>query len=90
VMVALVTERAHTERTVRLAVGDHPYINHSSNVDFGTATFAPTNKLIQGIAKKAAIHHDPMSAALLAKVRAGLLQSSHTPNALKEHCRTIF
>ena len=45
VMVALVTERAHTEKTVRLNVGDHPFIQPASNVDFGSATYAPASKL---------------------------------------------
>jgi hypothetical protein len=37
VIVALVTERAHTEKTVRLNVGVHPFIKHRSSVDFGAA-----------------------------------------------------
>lgn len=44
VMVPLVTERSHTEKMVRLGVGDHPFILHASNIDYGGATFAPSSR----------------------------------------------
>jgi len=87
VLVALVTERAHTDRTTFLDVGDHPFVRHASNVDYGTATFAPasklTSKLIEGVASLDA----DMSAELLQRVREGLLVSSRTPNDVAVHVR---
>jgi hypothetical protein len=90
VIVALVTERAHTERTVRLNVGDHPFIAHASNVDFGSSTYAPVSKLDAALAEHRATLSADMSAPLLALVREGLLSSSHTPNDIIEHCRPRF
>lgn len=90
VVVVLVSERAHTERTVCLGIGDHPFISRPSNVDFGSATFFPASKLQNAIATGRGKLKDDMSSALLETVRAGLMASSRTPNAIIEYCRVIF
>jgi hypothetical protein len=90
VLVMLVTERAHTERTVRLDAGDHPFVRHPSNVDFGTATYAPVSKLSDALARNAAALDADMSHELLQRVRRGLLASSHAPHDVVEHCRALF
>jgi hypothetical protein len=90
VMVMLVTERGHTERTVRLDVGDHPFIRHASAVDFGAARYAPSVRLDAALASTAAELDSDMSATLLARVRQGLLDSSHTPNEIAHECRALF
>jgi hypothetical protein len=51
VLTMLVSEKAHTERTVQLVPGDHPFVRHESCVDFGTATYAPVSKLESAIAR---------------------------------------
>lgn len=90
VLVMLVTERGHTDRTVRLTVGDHPFIRHASDVAFGTAIYAPTAKLNERLARGVATLHTDMTPALLAAVRAGLLASSHTPNEIAAYCQRAF
>jgi mRNA-degrading endonuclease toxin of MazEF toxin-antitoxin module len=90
VIVVLVTERAHTETSVRLDVGDHPFIKHASNVDFGSATYALAVKLEAALASKRAEVSADMSPELLAKVRQGLVESSHTPNEIVAYCRKSF
>ncbi|MEP6495254.1 MAG: hypothetical protein ABJF01_21385 [bacterium] len=90
VIVAVVTERAHTERTVRLLAGDHPFVRHASNVDFGTATYAPASKLEAALADNRGSLSDDMSNELLERVRRGLLASSHTPNDIVAHCAVAF
>jgi hypothetical protein len=90
VMVALVTERDHTDHTVRLDVGHHPFIRHPTNVDYGTATFAPSAALEAGITAGGAEIHADLSNGLLRRVRTGLLVSSRTPNVIKDHCRPSF
>ena len=90
VMVALVTERAHTEKTVSLGAGDHPFIVHASNIDYGTATFAPASKLNERIVEGRAVLKADMSRELLGTVRRGLLRSSHTPHAVVDYCRSLF
>lgn len=90
VIVALVSEKSHTERTVRLGPGDHPFIRWASSVDYGTATFKLSRKISAALASNRAILQADMSPELLAKVRAGLLESSHTPNVIAAHCRLTF
>lgn len=90
VIVMLVSERVHTERTVCLEVGDHPFIRHASAVDFGTARYAPTAKLEAAVARSRASLGADMSVSLLARVRKGLLDSSHTPNEIVHRCRPLF
>jgi hypothetical protein len=90
VLVMLVTERVHTERTVRLDVGDHPFVRHSSNVDFGTAKYAPAAKLEAFLARGVAALDVDMSDDLLRRVRHGLLASSYAPHDVVEYCRALF
>jgi hypothetical protein len=90
VLVMLVSERPHTDRTLRLVVGDHPFVRHPSSVDFGTATYAPAGKLEDALSSGRATLAEDMSADLLARVRAGLLTSARTPNDVATYCRGIF
>lgn len=90
VIVALVTERGHTERTVRLDVGDHEFIKHASNVDFGSAKFVPAAKLNAGLARSQAVLSADMSISLLDSVRNGLIASSHTANDIVSHCKDLW
>ena len=90
VLVMLVTERAHTDRTLLLGVGDHPFIRHPSAVDFGTARYAPAAKLEDALATGRAELSADMSSVLLARVRTGLLTSARTPNQIADDCRLRF
>jgi hypothetical protein len=90
VIVALVTERAHTEKTVRLDVGDHPFITHASNVDFGSSTYAPASKLDAALAERRATLGADMSSDLLDRVRRGLIGSSRAPNEIVSYCKAVF
>ena len=90
VIVALVSARAHTDKTVQLNVGDHPFVRRSTNVDFSTATYAPVSKLSTGLATGRATLDSDMSPAALAAIQQGLLVSSRTPNDIVSYCRPIF
>lgn len=90
VTAMLVTQRPHTDRTTLLDVGDHPFIRHGSAVDFGTATFAAAARLEDALRSGRATLAADMTADLLARVRAGLLASGRTPNAVAEYCRGLF
>lgn len=90
VLVMLVTVKEHTDRTLQLQAGDHPFIRHPSAVDFGTAKYAPAAKLEDALSSGRATLAEDMSAALLARVRAGLLASGRTPNDVADYCRALF
>ncbi|WP_353267810.1 hypothetical protein [Gemmatimonas sp.] len=82
ILVAVVTERGHTDRTVRLEVGDHPFIRHPSNVDYGTAKFAPAGRLTEALSTGKADLDLDASTVLLGRLCEGLLTSSRTPNVV--------
>jgi hypothetical protein len=90
VLVMLVTVKPHTDRTLHLVVGDHPFVRHESAVDFGTATYVPSVKLQDALVSGRATLAADMSADLLARVRAGLLASARTPNDIVDHCQALF
>lgn len=90
IIVALVSEKSHTERIVCLGPGDHPFVRWASVVDYGTATFKPARKIEEHVASGRAILNADMSPELLESVRRGLLESSHTPNVIADHCRLDF
>jgi hypothetical protein len=90
VVVMLVSVKPHTDRTLHLDQGDHPFIRHPSAVDFGTARYVPAGKLEAALASGRAELHSDMSATLLGRVRAGLLASSRTPNEIADYCRARF
>lgn len=90
VLVMLVSLKPHTDRTLVLDQGDHPFVDHPSSVDFGTARYFPAAKLEAALASGRANLHSDMSPALLERVRTGLLASARTPNEIADYCRAKF
>jgi hypothetical protein len=90
VVVMLVTARGHTDKTVALTVGDHPFIDHESNVNYASATLKPAKVLNAMLAKGTGRLHEDMSSAVLHAVSCGLLTSSRTANYLIAHCSPLF
>jgi hypothetical protein len=90
IVVMLVTAKRYTDKTVSLVVGDHPWVRHDSDVEFGTARPMPLSKLAQAL-RRADLHlQEDLSAPILEKIRQGLLTSSRTIHDVKEYCRPIF
>lgn len=90
VRVMMVSAQPHTDNTVVIVVGDHPWVEWESNVDYGTARFVPVSKLEAAVAQGRLRLKEDMSAELLGRVRAGLLVSSRTIHAIKDQCRSLF
>jgi hypothetical protein len=55
IVVMLVTAKRYTDKTVSLVVGDHPWVRHDSDVEFGTARPMPLSKLAQAL-RRADLH----------------------------------
>ena len=87
VAVMVVTARPHTDKTVVLSAGEHPFITHDSSVDYGGARRFQTARLKSALRGGRCKLAENMSPAMLAKVRAGLLNSSRTPHHMKDYCR---
>ncbi|MDP3940568.1 MAG: hypothetical protein Q8R92_20845 [Deltaproteobacteria bacterium] len=90
VAVMVVTVRGHTDRTVTLSAGDHPFIRHDSSLDFGGTKRFQTARLNAALRSGRCELSENMTAALLGKVRAGLLASPRTPHHIIDYCRDRF
>ncbi len=88
VAVMVVSEKPHTDKTVTLNVGDHPFFQHTSNIDYGTAKLFPRAKLENQINARGKLARRLSRAAR--KARAGILGSSRTPNYIKEYFEARF
>jgi hypothetical protein len=89
VAVMVVSEKPHTDKTVTLNVGDHPFFQHTSNIDYGTTKLFPRVKLENQINARGKLRQD-VSPALLEKARAGVFGSSRCPNYIKQYFETRF
>jgi hypothetical protein len=89
VAVMVVSEKPHTDKTVALNNGDHPFFQHASNIDYGTAKHFPRVKLEKQINSRGKLRQD-VSTELLERARGGVFESSRCPNYIKEYFRTRF
>lgn len=90
VTAALVTERSHTDKTCVLSPGDHSFVRHASNVDYGSARFVPQSKIEDWLSSGKADLQANLTPDVLKRVQSGLLRSAHTINAIADHCRPLF
>lgn len=90
VAAMLVSSRPHTNKTVTLIVGDHPFVQHESNVDYGGAKLLLASKIEAAITESRCQLHADATGSLLTRLSIGLLRSSRTPHFLKDHCQGLF
>lgn len=90
IAVMVVSERRHTDKTVTLQPGDHPFISHASNLDFGGTKLIPANEILAKMKSGRWRPQADMSSKLLEVVRSGLLRSPRTVNFIVEYCRSRF
>ncbi len=86
----LVTAKPHTDKTVILVPGDHPFVAHESNVDYGTATFVSSVRLTVAVCNGKGHMQADASPKLLRTLRAGLLTSPRVVNEVCAYCRPLF
>ncbi len=90
VAVMSVTKKPHSDPTLTLMPGDHPFIHHETTVAYGTANYFPASKLQRQLQRGRIKWSDDMSRNLLNRVRAKLLESPYTPNEIKHYCKGAF
>ena len=86
----VVTSRGHTDKTVTLMPGDHPFVQHESNVDFGGAVLVRLERFHRAVEAGRCRLQPDMDARLLQRVRDGLLASPRTVHWIADHCRERF
>jgi hypothetical protein len=90
VIVSLTTFRAHSDDTVVLQPGDHPFVQHPTCVYYSDARITTVARLEIAIRQRQAIPREEMDAAIVERIRAGLYRSPFTVLALRERCRAFF
>src|SRR5712671_3962923 len=90
VAVMVVSKRAYTDRTVTLSLGEHPFIQHDSSLDYGGTKRFHVSRLRAALRGGRCELRENMSSSLLEKARAGLLASSRTPYHMIDYCRARF
>jgi hypothetical protein len=90
VCVNITTQQNHSETTVVLNKGDHPFVQHASVVYYTDARILDLNLVQQALETKttmfACVLHKPCSQDLLKRIREGLLKSRQTPKKIKAVC----
>ena len=90
VAVMLRTVARFTDPTLILHAGDHPFIRHDSAVHYSSARWLAVRALLAAMQVGNCHLKEDTSAALLTQVRAGLLESPFTVNALRDQCKKLF
>src|SRR5262249_27606257 len=80
VMVNVTTLRSHSDTTVLLKRGDHPYIIHDSVVFYADARIVDCRKIDAGVNAGYFPQLAACSPAVLKTIQEGLLKSPYTPN----------
>lgn len=90
IMVSLSTMKPHSDRTVLIQVGEHPFIQHDTCAVYSDLRKTTAAKLQQIEALRQLARRDKASPALLEKLRNGLFASARTPNAMREMAQGQF
>lgn len=94
ICVNVTTKQSHSETTVVLKAGDHPFIKHDSVINFSDAREMPIDPVEQALSRRTVQFvcqpHDPCSAALLERIRKGLIASKQTPKGIKQKCKDLW
>ena len=83
-MVMLTTLRPHSDRSCILIPGDHPFVRHDTAVAYGNVRRYTAAALDAVIADGTAKRRAPLTAEVLARLRAGFFASTRTPHAMIE------
>jgi hypothetical protein len=85
VIVNLTTLRDHSDKTVVLSAGEHPFITHATAVNYSDARIVDARKIEAALKVGSFPSHRECSAALLVKIQEGLFASPLTPKKVKDY-----
>lgn len=90
VIVSLTTLRPHSDETVVLHPGDHPFVQHPTCVYFSDARIVAVAQLEKALRQGQAVPRADVSPELLRRIREGLLESPWTVHRIRRYCKAIF
>lgn len=86
-VVNLTTQRPHSDTTVILNSGDHPFVQHATAVNFSDVRLTKASLLAAFYQTGNYLPQSPLSASVLQRIQAGLLSSPFTANKFKDYFR---
>lgn len=90
VTVSVTTRRKRSETLVILQAGDHPFIQHESVIAYSYSRIRMVQDIQTAIENGSAKRREPVSQALLERVRAGLIDSDFTPNGVRHFYKEVM
>lgn len=84
IMVNVTTQRPHSETTVILKPGDHPFVQKPSVIFYADARKVDVQLLDEALRRGSFRAHATFQSAVLKRIQDGLLQSSLTPKKIKD------
>lgn len=87
VIVNLTTQRSHSDTTLVLQPGDHPFVKHPSVVHYGDARIVDGRPIEAALMAGTFPAHSDCSPDLLHRIQEGLLTSPFTPGKVKMYVR---
>ena len=83
IMVNVTTQRPHSDTTVILNAGEHPFVQKPSVIFYADARMTDARLLDQSVASGAFRTHATFPAAVLKKIQDGVMKSPFTPRKIK-------
>jgi len=83
--VNVTTPKHDSDHTCVLKVGDHPFLNHDSVINYADATEADVDLVEKAVSMNVFKPHVPLSGDLLQRVQVGALDSKAFPQKFKKY-----
>jgi hypothetical protein len=83
IVVSLSTLRQHSDTTVVLRAGDHPFVTHDTVVEYRMAAPTPARILSQRLDSGLYRLYGPMPAQILERIQEGVMASRFTRMGIK-------
>ena len=90
VIVNITSLKSHSDHTVILDVGDHPFIKHPSSIYYADATITQIAALQRAIDSGEFSTHQDFPLKTLSRIQAGIFISDFTPNKVKKYCEQVL
>ena len=90
IIVNLTTSRSYSDKTVTLSHDDHPFIRHTTAVNFKDAMSINAKELRREVNEGYIPAKQPLDSIVLERIQIGICQSPYTPNGIRELCKSKF
>lgn len=84
VPLCTVRETAYVDDACLVQVDEHSFVKSDSFVEYRNARIDPADHLLERVRERTFIPHDPVSASLLNRIKAGLKESKQVKRFIKD------